>query len=240
MAHYHMGGIRVDANMQTRFERTLCRRRSGRRRQRRQSLVGQRHHRGFCLWPARRFGAGGIFGQAKALWHGTSGRAMRIDRLRALCRTPQRSAVSPDALQIELQNLMWEQAGPFRTAINSPRRWLRIRQMRERDLPERRRRRRASFNLDLQDWFELRAMLATAEAVVRSALARTESRGAHQREDFPARDDSCLTKLFSKIRCLSLQTASSRRRGSIRYLMSQLGMIENLRPFDPPRGLKAK
>ena len=39
--------------------------------------------------------------------------------------------------------------------------------------------------MDLQDWFELRAMLTTAEAVVTSALSRTESRGAHQREDYP-------------------------------------------------------
>jgi succinate dehydrogenase/fumarate reductase flavoprotein subunit len=49
-----------------------------------------------------------------------------------------------------------------------------------------------AFNLDLQDWFELRAMLATAEAVVASASARAESRGAHQREDFPASDDAFL------------------------------------------------
>jgi succinate dehydrogenase/fumarate reductase flavoprotein subunit len=48
------------------------------------------------------------------------------------------------------------------------------------------------YNLDLQDLLELRAMLATAEAVVRSALARKESRGAHQREDFPNPDDSLL------------------------------------------------
>jgi succinate dehydrogenase / fumarate reductase, flavoprotein subunit len=40
----------------------------------------------------------------------------------------------------------------------------------------------------LHDWFELRAMLTTAETVVRSALARPESRGAHQREDFPIAD----------------------------------------------------
>jgi len=40
-------------------------------------------------------------------------------------------------------------------------------------------------NASLADWFELRASLAAAEAVTRAALARRESRGAHQREDFP-------------------------------------------------------
>jgi succinate dehydrogenase/fumarate reductase flavoprotein subunit len=35
-------------------------------------------------------------------------------------------------------------------------------------------------------------MLTTAAAVVQSALARCESRGAHQREDFPAPDDTLL------------------------------------------------
>ena len=48
------------------------------------------------------------------------------------------------------------------------------------------------YNMDLQDWFELRAMLTTAAAIVTCALARTESRGAHQREDFPAPDDALL------------------------------------------------
>ena len=32
-------------------------------------------------------------------------------------------------------------------------------------------------------------MLDVAEAIVNSALRREESRGAHQRTDFPARDD---------------------------------------------------
>jgi len=32
-------------------------------------------------------------------------------------------------------------------------------------------------------------MLDVAETMIQSALARTESRGAHQRTDFPTRDD---------------------------------------------------
>ena len=32
-------------------------------------------------------------------------------------------------------------------------------------------------------------MLDVAEAIIASALQRTESRGAHQRSDFPSRDD---------------------------------------------------
>lgn len=43
-------------------------------------------------------------------------------------------------------------------------------------------------NPGLADWFELRAGLAAAEAVAAAALARTESRGAHQRDDFPDTD----------------------------------------------------
>jgi succinate dehydrogenase / fumarate reductase, flavoprotein subunit len=38
------------------------------------------------------------------------------------------------------------------------------------------------------DWFDMRQMLLVAEAAVQAATARTESRGAHQREDFPGLD----------------------------------------------------
>jgi fumarate reductase flavoprotein subunit len=45
------------------------------------------------------------------------------------------------------------------------------------------------YNTDLLQALELGSMLECAEAVAQGALARTESRGAHQRLDHPERDD---------------------------------------------------
>ena len=45
------------------------------------------------------------------------------------------------------------------------------------------------YNTDLLQALELGSMLDCADAVAQSALARRESRGAHQRLDFTARDD---------------------------------------------------
>ena len=46
-----------------------------------------------------------------------------------------------------------------------------------------------TFNTELTTALELSFMLDVAEAIVHCALRREESRGAHQRTDFPARDD---------------------------------------------------
>jgi succinate dehydrogenase / fumarate reductase flavoprotein subunit len=45
------------------------------------------------------------------------------------------------------------------------------------------------FNTDLAEALELDNMLAQASVSLHSAIGRTESRGAHAREDFPQRDD---------------------------------------------------
>jgi fumarate reductase flavoprotein subunit len=49
--------------------------------------------------------------------------------------------------------------------------------------------RNRTFNTELTSALELSCMLDVASAIVTSALSRTESRGAHQRTDFPNRDD---------------------------------------------------
>jgi len=47
----------------------------------------------------------------------------------------------------------------------------------------------ACFNTELMEAIELGFLLDTAWTIAESALIRTESRGAHSREDFPERDD---------------------------------------------------
>ena len=50
------------------------------------------------------------------------------------------------------------------------------------------------FNGDLVEALELDNMLVQAEVSVHSAIGRTESRGAHARDDYPKRDDAAWLK----------------------------------------------
>jgi succinate dehydrogenase/fumarate reductase flavoprotein subunit len=43
----------------------------------------------------------------------------------------------------------------------------------------------AAFDMQRLDWFDLRNMLLVARTVAAAALRRQESRGAHQRADYP-------------------------------------------------------
>jgi succinate dehydrogenase/fumarate reductase flavoprotein subunit len=101
---------------------------------------------------------------------------------------------------------MWDKAGPFRTEEKLALALERIQEMQKNDLPVVAVSDETSYNLDLLDWFELRAMLTTAEVVVRSALSRNESRGAHQREDFPDADESLLKNQVMELRNGELQS----------------------------------
>jgi succinate dehydrogenase/fumarate reductase flavoprotein subunit len=83
-----------------------------------------------------------------------------------------------------LQDVMADDVGPFRTAENLERALARIDDLTT-ELGERPFGDGGRFDMRRIDWFDLRNMLLVARVVALAALRRTESRGAHQREDFP-------------------------------------------------------
>jgi len=92
-------------------------------------------------------------------------------------------------LRQEMQNTMEASAGIYRTAasLSAGVGTLRTLQERARDLRVEDQSR--TFNTERIAALELSFMLDIAETIVASALQRQESRGAHQRTDFPQRDD---------------------------------------------------
>jgi succinate dehydrogenase / fumarate reductase flavoprotein subunit/fumarate reductase (CoM/CoB) subunit A len=85
----------------------------------------------------------------------------------------------------ELKELMWRNVGAFRSGDKLAQALDRIRAMRARDLPQASVGAEHIHNASLVEWFELRSGLYAAEALALAALNRRESRGAHQRDDFP-------------------------------------------------------
>jgi succinate dehydrogenase/fumarate reductase flavoprotein subunit len=82
---------------------------------------------------------------------------------------------------------MQQDVGPFRTEAGLARALEHIEALR-RELASSRPPPGRPFDTALLDWLDLDTMTRVAEVVARAARARTESRGAHQREDFPAMD----------------------------------------------------
>ena len=106
-----------------------------------------------------------------------------VERIRMLA-DGRIGAHSAAAALDELREIMWRDAGPFRAASGLEHALARIGEL-QAALPEFAVAPGRQSSPTLADWFELRAGLTAAEAVVRAALAREESRGAHQRTDFP-------------------------------------------------------
>jgi succinate dehydrogenase/fumarate reductase flavoprotein subunit len=52
-----------------------------------------------------------------------------------------------------------------------------------------------------RDWFDLRNMLLVARTIASAALSRCESRGAHQREDYPNSDSQWELNQSLRLRC---------------------------------------
>jgi fumarate reductase flavoprotein subunit len=89
----------------------------------------------------------------------------------------------------EMQKTMEQSAGIYRTGESLQKGAHKLRELQERFLDVGLDDHSRTFNTELVAALELGSMLDVAEAMIQCALHRTESRGAHQRSDFPARDD---------------------------------------------------
>ena len=93
-------------------------------------------------------------------------------------------------IRAELQAEMTDKASVFRTDELLRQAGATVGRLRERYRSARIDDKGKVFNFDLTEALELGYLLDLADALVAAALARTESRGAHFRDDFPTRDDA--------------------------------------------------
>jgi succinate dehydrogenase / fumarate reductase flavoprotein subunit len=96
----------------------------------------------------------------------------------------------PYELRQQMQKTMMDNVGVFREEKNMTQATVDLREMRERYMKDLTIDDRGyQYNTDLMEAWELGCLLDLADVTTMSALCRTESRGAHSREDFKERDD---------------------------------------------------
>jgi len=183
IAHYHMGGIAVDKRMASTVPGLFAAGEAV------GGANGANRLSGNAISEALVFGErAGRFAAAAQPASGWSDAAAAeaVERIRSIAdgRKGEESSI---ALLEELRSLMGEAVGPLRDTNGLERALARLAQMRT-ALPALAIAPGREFNPSLADWFELCAGLSAAEAVTRAALARRESRGAHQRTDYPDSD----------------------------------------------------
>jgi succinate dehydrogenase / fumarate reductase flavoprotein subunit len=92
-------------------------------------------------------------------------------------------------LRKEMQAVMFDHVGVFRTEEGMAQALEKVRELKERFQHVRAGDRGKIWNTDVLELWELGCLLDVAEVTAKSALDRKESRGAHARDDYPERED---------------------------------------------------
>jgi succinate dehydrogenase/fumarate reductase flavoprotein subunit len=180
IAHYHMGGVAADEHMQTEIPGLLV---AG-------EAVGGAN--GANRLSGNAITEAFVFGRRAGRSAADRATAMRAQMFRQAAARAALDLLAPDksgprintAAMIEaLQAAMADDVGPLRNNEKLERA-LGVFDVMTRELGERPGG-GGAFDMQRLEWFDLRNMLLVARCVTSAALRRTESRGAHQREDFP-------------------------------------------------------
>jgi succinate dehydrogenase / fumarate reductase flavoprotein subunit len=181
IAHYHMGGVIADERMATQVPGLLVAGEAV------GGANGANRLSGNAITEALVFGRRAGCSAAERVKR-TSRQAFEPKAARSaldlVAGGGDRRDINTAAMILDLQNTMADDVGPFRTAAKLERALAKIGEMTaalgERPLGD-----SPTFDMRRLEWFDLRNMLLVARTVAMAALARAESRGAHQREDFP-------------------------------------------------------
>lgn len=184
IAHYHMGGVRVGLDMQSDVPRLYAAGEAV------GGANGANRLSGNAITEALAFGLRAGRGAAAAAVTAPDFTAAQLreaasQQIAALQQNdPRTEPPNAAALLRRLQETMQADVGPLRTRIGLLRAQARLDALRD-ELGDLLPGSAAPHDARRIDALDLRSMLLVARAVVDSALAREESRGAHQREDFP-------------------------------------------------------
>ena len=110
--------------------------------------------------------------------------AAELDRLRA-----SKGGESVATIRSEMQEVMMDHVGVFREDAGLRQAVEKVRELKERYRNISIMDKGTVFNTELMEAWELGSLLELAEVTAVCALNRTESRGAHSREDYPQRND---------------------------------------------------
>lgn len=184
IAHYHMGGVRVDTAMRTGVPGLFAAGEAV------GGANGANRLSGNAITEALAFGrvAGRESAAAAARQDLPRFSAAAAKERVALLSSGSRAGLNTASLAAELQALMSTEAGPFRTEQSLVRAKAGIDRLQRKigEVPPGDP--GSPHDLARLDWFDLRQMLLVADSVVTAASERRESRGAHQREDAPDTD----------------------------------------------------
>ncbi len=111
------------------------------------------------------------------------------DSVRVKSMISRSAGEDPQTLREELQQIMDTLVGIFRNGADLNEALRKLRALKKRYQTVRVVDQSSLYNINLTDALETGHMLDLAEVIVVGALARTETRGAHARIDYPTRDD---------------------------------------------------
>jgi fumarate reductase (CoM/CoB) subunit A len=182
-AHFFMGGVRINERCETNLEGLYAAGEvSG-------GVHGANRMGGNALTEIIVFGARAGEHAAAYARHNDwveSGIFLLKDEQSRLAGFFNRSGLTPKSIADKLAGLMMEGAGVARTGAGLAQALASLESLRKDDLPNMRAPHGRRYNLGWVEAIQVPYMLDTAEMIVRSAMVRTESRGAHFREDYPA------------------------------------------------------